>query len=106
MGAGDIDWMVGPCISAAEYEFGSDDLALMVTQFGPQVRSQTRWGTPALDLRAAVASACAEAGLGEPWEGLGGMTPPCTATDNAYFSHRARSDSGRQVGVIWWERHV
>jgi copper oxidase (laccase) domain-containing protein len=105
-GADHIDWSLGPCISAAEYEFGEDDLATMEAGFGPGVRGVTRWGTPALDLRAAVMAACSDAGLGSPDRPIGHGWPPCTASDDAYFSHRARGDTGRQVGAIWWEQLV
>ena len=50
-----ITAVVGPCIHAECYEFGADDLDALAARFGPAVRPRTAWGTPALDLPAAIA---------------------------------------------------
>ena len=47
--------VVGPCIHAECYEFGVDDLDRVAAVAGPQVRSRTSDGSPALDLRAGIA---------------------------------------------------
>lgn len=90
-------WLLGPCISADHYEFGSSELDRLAARFGPEVRATTSWGTPALDMRAAVAAAMAEAGCAEPRS-----EPPCTVGSSAHFSHRADGDRRRQAGLIWW----
>ena len=92
-------WVLGPCICARHYEFGQSDLAAIEERFGPQVRSRSETGTPALDLRAAVRSAMLTAGCGEQL----GDEPVCTAESSRHWSHRAAGDSERQVGAIWWE---
>ena len=104
LGAVDIEWRMGPCISPESYEFSPADLTTLALRFGPDVVAATGSGSPALDLPAAVRVAVAEAGLGATSE-----TPPCTATargaDGApqYFSWRARGDGGRQMSRIWIE---
>jgi len=105
LGADQIEWRLGPCISAVAYEFGHADLTTMALRFGPDVVAATADGAPALDLSAAVWSAMRATGTDQPDRRL----PPCTATDAGatgsptYFSWRARRDSGRQAGLIWIE---
>ena len=92
---GPITALVGPCIGPGAYEFGADDLAAAVDVFGATVRGETSWGTPALDVPAAVAVACEQAG----WP-LSEETPACTSGDR-WYSHRTRVDGGRQATVAW-----
>jgi YfiH family protein len=95
-GATGIRAVLGPCIRAECYEFGAGDLDRMATRFGPAVRGTTRWGTPALDVPAAVHAALAADGV--PVHDVG----VCTACDgDHYWSHRARADRGRQGLVVW-----
>ena len=106
LGARDVTAVVGPCISACRYEFGAAELARLALRFGPDVVAATAWGTPAFDLSAAIHSEARRLGiaLASP------DAPPCTAAtvddagDPAYFSWRARADTGRQSSVIWIER--
>lgn len=99
LGAREITWRLGPCISAAAYEFGADDLARLARRLGPSVVATTASGAPALDLRAGVAAALAEVDATpsdpEPLE------VRCTATDPGCYSWRARSDRGRQAALTW-----
>lgn len=106
LGARDVTAVVGPCISASRYEFGAAELPRLALRFGPDVVAATAWGTPAFDLSAAIHSEARRLGiaLASP------DAPPCTAAtvddagDPAYFSWRARADTGRQSSVIWIER--
>ena len=98
LGAEHLDWDLGPCISAAAYEFGETDLDVLADRYGDAVRSTTLDGAPALDLRAAVRAAAAEAGL-DPTSVPHGV--PCTALDEGFYSWRARRDTGRQAAVVW-----
>ena len=68
----------------------------MALRFGPEVVAATADGAPALDLAAAVAAVLEVLGVT-----LQNGDPPCTATDDRYFSWRARRDSGRQVSAVW-----
>jgi hypothetical protein len=101
LGATDVSWWLGPCISSAAYEFSEADLDLLSGRFGNRVRSRTAEGLPALDMEAAVRAAMSEAGVGsDPL----GHRAVCTATSAEHWSHRAAGDLERQVGAIWWER--
>ena len=87
--------LIGPCINAGVYEFGEQDLSLLIDAYGPDVGAETTWGTPSLDVPATVASACRRAGWPVPSE-----PPPCTS-DERWYSHRTRSEPGRQATVVW-----
>jgi len=105
LGATTVRALLGPCISPAAYEFSERDLTTMALRFGPDVVGVTSQGTAALDMTAAVRNALRSAGIDDL--DVGGAV--CTATtvgpdgEPRFFSHRARSDSGRQASVIWIE---
>lgn len=86
---------LGPCIRARCYEFVGADLADVASRYGPKVVATTAWGTPALDVTAAVRAACSWSNL--PLADAG----TCTACSPAHWSHRARGDAGRQALVAW-----
>lgn len=100
LGADRFRWDLGPCISPAAYAFGDSDLDRLVERLGPELRSTTLDGSPALDLRAGVRIALHRAGVDEPVV-AGCHAVPCTALDAGFFSWRARRDTGRQAAVIW-----
>ena len=89
--------LIGPCINAASYEFGRQDLVRLVEMYGPDVEAETTWGTPSLDVPATVAAACRGADWPVPTQ-----PPPCTS-DERWYSHRTRSEPGRQATVAWIE---
>lgn len=89
--------VLGPCIRARCYEFGGAELDRVADRLGPSVRATTAWGTPALDVAAGVAAACAALGI----ELHDGGT--CTACSPVHWSYRARTDAGRQALVAWLE---
>ena len=86
---------LGPCIRARCYEFVGPELHEVAERYGPSVRATTGWGTPALDVAAGVAAACAELRLPLHDVGL------CTACSPRHWSFRARADAGRQAAVAW-----
>lgn len=98
LGARDVRWRLGPCISPAAYEFGESDLQVVARRLGASVRARTARGAPALDLRAGVAAALAGVGAApaDP-----GAEVTCTATSEGWFSWRARRDVGRQAALTW-----
>lgn len=104
LGARPVSAALGPCISPAAYEFSERDLTTMALRFGPEVVGATTEGTAALDMVAAVRSALASVGVD-----IDVSAAACTATSvdadgtPTYFSHRARTDAGRQASVIWIE---
>jgi len=96
LGATSVAAVVGPCIHPCCYAFGVADLELLVDAFGPEARSRTRGGRPALDLPAAALAALRDAGVG-----LAARPGRCTASGGGLFSHRARGDQQRQAVVVW-----
>jgi YfiH family protein len=94
-GHGPVRAVVGPCISAAHYEFGVRELEQMARQVGSQVRARTADGTPALDLRAGVRAALGDAGVADRLD-----VDVCTYASTAHFSHRRDGVTGRQALVV------
>jgi hypothetical protein len=89
---------LGPCIRVGCYEFDGPEADLVVERFGAGVRGTTAWGTPAMDLPAAVASALRGAGVSEVHD-----TSGCTACDTRWYSHRARAEVERFATTAWLE---
>lgn len=96
LGATSVFAGLGPCIGPECYEFGPDDLERVVAVAGPRARSVTRWGTPALDLPAAVA-ACLDASGAE----LVAADGTCTGCSQSHYSYRASGAVERQALVVW-----
>jgi YfiH family protein len=93
---GDITASIGPAICGACYEVPAqmrEDAAARL----PATASTTRWGTPALDLRAGAVDVLREAGL--PAEAID-AEHPCTLEDERFFSYRRSATTGRFVGVL------
>jgi hypothetical protein len=90
-GAGEIEAVLGPCIHAECYEFGEVDLDAVAEALGDAVRATTSWGTPALDLQAAV-----RAQLPNVED-----VDVCTSCSTEHWSHRARGDVERHAVVAW-----
>lgn len=85
---------IGPAIGGCCYEVPAA-LRDEVAAAAPSAAATTSWGTPALDLPAAVESELRAAGVGRV-ERLG----ICTREDERYFSHRRDPEAGRQVGLV------
>ncbi len=94
IGSGEVRAFLGPCIRAARYEFGADDLARFAEQFGDGVVGTTRSGRPALDIPAAVGVALDRAGVTEYVD-----CDVCTADSPDYFSYRRDGRTGRQATI-------
>jgi purine-nucleoside/S-methyl-5'-thioadenosine phosphorylase / adenosine deaminase len=92
-GAGDVHAFLGPCIRPARYEFGDDDLRVLVDRLGAGVRATTRAGRPALDIPEAVRVVLDRVGVDLSDCGI------CTADDASYFSYRRDGQTGRQATV-------
>ncbi len=91
--------VVGPHICPLHYEFGADQLNVATQALGPAVASTTQWGTPALDLGEATRLALRRNGAA-----IDGEIGRCTATDDRYFSHRARAEQGRTAVLVCLEQ--
>jgi len=96
LGATRVEAAVGPCIHPECYEFSPADLDRVAARLGGEVVATTAWGSPALDLPAAVAASLRRAGAG-----VASLDARCTACDPELFSHRARREAERQALVVW-----
>jgi copper oxidase (laccase) domain-containing protein len=89
--------VVGPTIGPCCYEFSEEDLAAVadgVRVDAAAIAGQTRSGSPALDMRAAVSAALRGRGVASSAiVHLGG----CTGCDIEMYSHRVRRDPERFV---------
>lgn len=88
--------LLGPAIGPCCYEFGSDDLGSVADGVGvaaDAISGSTRSGALALDLPAAVRSACGGVDLR--------VLAGCTGCEFPGFSHRARRDPERHVVAVW-----
>ena len=95
LGSGPVRALVGPCVSAAHYEFGTDDLARLAATIGPEVVGETAAGRPALDLRSGIHVALGAAGVVEVLDDA-----RCTVADHDLFSFRRDGVTGRQGMVV------
>jgi YfiH family protein len=98
LGAGNVRAVIGPSIHAECYEFGADALDAFTTRFGPAVAATTSWGTPALDLPAAIGVELAALEVA-----VVDAVAPCTACDRRFWSHRARGERQRHGMAVWGE---
>lgn len=125
LGSRPISAVLGPCIHPSSYEFSAADLVPIVKEFGHSVVGQTASAGTALDLPELVRRACEKASWPEP-EPISNCQPShtigaepqnmdgslgdtrgaprtlCTSS-REFFSHRVRSDLGRQTMVGWIE---
>ncbi|CAN5911695.1 peptidoglycan editing factor PgeF [soil metagenome] len=90
-----VEAVIGPAIGGCCYEVEAE-LADAVAADLPAARATTTWGTPALDLPAAVAAQLRAAGV-ERITHTGGCT---RCTPSRWFSHRSAPGEGRQAGVV------
>jgi polyphenol oxidase len=93
-GRGPVRAFLGPCIRPGSYEFGADDLARFVAQFGPEIEGRTRDGKPALDIPAAIRIVLAREGVVDFED-----SSVCTADSADYFSYRRAHETGRQATI-------
>ena len=93
-GAATISASLGPAICGGCYEV-PEAMREAVSAVVPAARSTTTWGTPSLDLRAAVWAQLEESGV-KAIRLVGG----CTREDPALFSHRRDGATGRFAGLI------
>lgn len=99
LGRGPVSAWVGPCIHPCCYEFDGPGRAQLVARVGPTAEGTTTWGTPAVDLPAAVT-----AELGRLDVALTERSPGCTACGDRWWSHRARQEPQRLVAAAWLEQ--
>lgn len=94
VGAREVTAWIGPHICGACYEVPAD-MQAEVAALEPAARATTTWGTPALDLGAAVAAQLEREGVTVEWASR------CTRESADLFSFRRDGASaGRLAGVI------
>lgn len=95
LGADQLRGWIGPHVCGRCYEVPEamrDEVAAVV----PEARSETSWGTPALDLGAGVAAQLAAAGVSARHVGH------CTLEDERLHSYRRDGgEAGRLAGLVW-----
>lgn len=85
---------VGPAIGGCCYEVPAAMQADVLAHVHPAAASTTTWGTPSLDLPAAVVADLVAAGVDTVR--VGG----CTRCEPGWFSHRADPGAGRHLGLV------
>lgn len=91
---GPLHAVLGPAIGGCCYEVPAA-LREAAESRQPGIGGETTWGTPSLDLPAAVRDQLEAAGV----QVLGGPAA-CTYGDDDCFSHRRDPGSGRQLGLV------
>lgn len=95
LGAEQVRAWIGPHVCGRCYEV-PESMRNEVAAVVPATRSETSWGTPALDLGAGVEAQLAAAGV--PVVNVG----RCTLEDERLHSYRRDgSDAGRFAGLVW-----
>lgn len=89
---GDLRAVVGPAVCGECYEVPAELQERVVARV-PAARSQTSWGTAALDLPRAVEAQLEAAGVRRVQR-----VHRCTRTDDTFFSHRRSSAAGTLAG--------
>jgi len=96
LGATEIKAAIGPAICGKCYEVPAE-MRAEVAEREPKAWSETRQGTPGLDLPAAAADQLARQQVKVVYQ-----SPSCTFEDPNYYSHRRANAgaTGRQAGLI------
>jgi YfiH family protein len=92
--SGKVSAAVGPAICGVCYEV-PEEMRAEVAEVIPEAWAETSWGTPSLDLRAAVRVQLEVVGVDEIR-----VVGPCTFESTDLFSHRRDGLTGRTAGVI------
>lgn len=93
LGAAPTVAAIGPSIGGCCYEV-EDWLRDEVVDQHPAAAAETTWGTPSLDLPAAVSARLHSLGV------VVHRVMACTHCGSGWFSHRRDPDGGRQAGLV------
>lgn len=94
-GATSISAFVGPCIKYDCYEFDGPELNEFKALLGQEVVATTAWGTPSLDMVAAIVTTLRSCGVERV-----SSSPDCTGCDAGYFSYRLKGSSERHLMAV------
>ena len=93
-GASSLRAWIGPSVCGECYEVPAA-MQREAAELMPELRSTTRWGTPALDLPAGARTQLEALGVDVV------RLPGCTLESGDLYSHRRSSSAGRFAGLIW-----
>lgn len=96
LGARGVTAALGPCIRPECYAFSATELKALAKRHGHGLVGETADGEPALDIPAWVAASLADAGAVLDTD-LG----TCTGCSAGHYSHRVRSERGRQALIAY-----
>ena len=91
-----ITAVLGPCIDTCCYEFGQNELRILVEKYGEKIVGRTNKGSIAFDMRACVKEILKSFNVDIKYE-----EDSCTKCDSRYWSFRADGTDKRQVMIAW-----
>jgi len=91
-----ITAILGPCIDTCCYEFGQNELRILVEKYGEKIVGRTNKGSIAFDMRACVKEILKSSNVEIKYE-----EDSCTKCDSRYWSFRADGTGKRQVMIAW-----
>ena len=91
-----ITAVLGPCIDTCCYEFGQNELRILVEKYGEKIVGRTNKGSIAFDMRACVREILKSFNVDIKYE-----EDSCTKCDSRYWSFRADGTDKRQVMIAW-----
>ena len=91
-----ITAILGPCIDTCCYEFGQNELRILVEKYGEKIVGRTNKGSIAFDMRACVKEILKSSNVEIKYE-----EDSCTKCDSRYWSFRADGTGKRRVMIAW-----
>ncbi len=91
-----ITAILGPCIDTCCYEFGQNELRILVEKYGEKIVGRTNKGSIAFDMKACVKEILKSSNVEIKYE-----EDSCTKCDSRYWSFRADGTGKRQVMIAW-----
>ncbi|MFL3011760.1 MAG: polyphenol oxidase family protein [Acidimicrobiales bacterium] len=91
--------VMGPCINACCYEFGQNDMDILVEKYGPKIVSETLTGALSLDMKECVREILSTYDVEIKYD-----DPFCTNCDPRHWSFRSDGTDKRQVMIAWKEK--
>ncbi|WP_329262791.1 peptidoglycan editing factor PgeF [Streptomyces pseudovenezuelae] len=85
----------GPAVCGRCYEV-PEEMRADVAAVEPAAHAETSWGTPAVDVTAAVHAQLDRLGVRDRWQ-----SPVCTLESDDHFSYRRDRTTGRLAGYVW-----
>ena len=88
--------VLGPCINVCCYEFGRNEMDILVEKYGKKIIGRTLMGALSLDIKACVKKILKSYEVGIEYEDAS-----CTNCDPRHWSFRADGTDKRQVMIAW-----